>query len=49
MSHRARIYGASPAGEGNSPEKAYAAGFVLMLVVLSLNFIVGKLAARRKA
>jgi phosphate transport system permease protein len=32
------VYNASPAGEGNSPEKAYAAAFVLLIIVLVLNF-----------
>lgn len=31
------VYNASPAGEGNAPEKAYAAAFVLLVVVLALN------------
>jgi phosphate transport system permease protein len=31
------VYGASPAGEGNAPQKAYAAAFVLLLIVLTLN------------
>ncbi len=33
------IYYESPAGEGNSHEKAYAAAFVLLLIVLALNAI----------
>jgi phosphate transport system permease protein len=37
------VYGNSPAGEGNAPEKAYAAAFVLMAIVIALN----ALAARR--
>jgi phosphate transport system permease protein len=32
------VYNNSPAGEGGSPEKAYAAAFVLLMVVLALNF-----------
>lgn len=32
------VYNNSPAGEGGSPEKAYAAAFVLLLIVLALNF-----------
>jgi phosphate transport system permease protein len=32
------VYNNSPAGEGNSPEKAYAAAFVLLIVVIALNF-----------
>lgn len=35
------VYGNSPAGEGNSPAKAYAAAFVLLLFILALNGIVG--------
>jgi phosphate transport system permease protein len=31
------VYNNSPAGDGNQPEKAYAAAFVLLLVVLLLN------------
>jgi phosphate transport system permease protein len=31
------IYSNSPAGEGNQPAKAYAAAFVLLLIVLALN------------
>jgi phosphate transport system permease protein len=31
------VYAASPAGEGNAPQKAYAAAFVLLLLVLALN------------
>jgi phosphate transport system permease protein len=37
------VYGNSPAGEGNAPQKAYAAAFVLLLIVLSLNAVVGLL------
>jgi len=37
------VYGDSPAGEGNSPTKAYAAAFVLLLMVLGLNWIVTRL------
>ena len=29
-----------PPGEGNAPEKAYAAAFVLLLIVIALNFVV---------
>jgi phosphate transport system permease protein len=36
----------SPAGEGNAPQKAYAAAFVLLLMVLALNVIVTRLAAQ---
>ena len=31
------VYNNSPAGEGNAPEKAYAAAFVLLLIVIVLN------------
>jgi phosphate transport system permease protein len=34
------VYNNSPAGEGGSPEKAYAAAFVLLMLVLVLNFAV---------
>lgn len=37
------VYGASPAGEGNSPDKAFAAAFLLMLIVLALNLVVERL------
>jgi phosphate transport system permease protein len=32
------VYNNSPAGEGNAPEKAYAAAFVLLAIVIALNF-----------
>jgi phosphate transport system permease protein len=31
------VYGTSPAGEGNAPQKAYAAAVVLLIIVLALN------------
>jgi phosphate transport system permease protein len=34
------VYNNSPVGEGASPEKAYAAAFVLLLIVIGLNFVV---------
>jgi phosphate transport system permease protein len=34
------VYYNSPSGEGNAHEKAYAAAFVLLLLVLGLNYIV---------
>jgi phosphate transport system permease protein len=34
------VYNNSPAGEGGAPEKAYAAAFVLLAIVLALNFAV---------
>jgi phosphate transport system permease protein len=37
------IYDNSPAGEGAAPQKAYAAAFVLMLLVLALNVIVERI------
>ena len=29
------VYNNSPAGEGNAPEKAYAAAFVLLVIVIA--------------
>jgi phosphate transport system permease protein len=40
------VYNNSPAGEGNAPEKAYAAAFVLLLIVVALNFTVDVIARR---
>jgi phosphate transport system permease protein len=37
------VYNNSPAGEGNSSEKAYAAAFVLLMIVLALNALVTRL------
>jgi phosphate transport system permease protein len=37
------IYNFSPAGEGNAPQKAYAAAFVLLMIVLALNAVVTRL------
>jgi len=37
------VYDASPAGEGNAPQKAYAAAFVLLALVLIVNLIVDRL------
>ncbi len=37
------VYQQSPAGEGNAPHKAYAAAFVLLLIVLLLNWLVTRL------
>jgi len=39
-------YTASPAGEGNAPQKAYAAAFVLLVIVLLLNAAVDVLGRR---
>jgi phosphate transport system permease protein len=38
------VYENSPAGEGSAPQKAYAAAFVLMIIVLLLNALVTRLA-----
>ncbi len=38
------VYSNSPAGEGNAPQKAYAAAFVLLMIVLALNALVTRLA-----
>jgi phosphate transport system permease protein len=40
------VYNNSPAGEGNASEKAYAAAFVLLVLVVALNFAVDLLARR---
>ena len=37
----------SPAGEGNAPQKAYAAAFVLLIMVLALNALVTRLTSSR--
>jgi phosphate transport system permease protein len=37
------VYDNSPAGEGAAPEKAYAAAFVLLVLVLGLNLIVDRI------
>jgi len=37
------VYNNSPAGEGNAPEKAYAAAFLLLMVVLALNALATRL------
>jgi phosphate transport system permease protein len=42
------VFVSSPAGEGNAPEKAYTAAFVLLLIVVALNFAVD-LIVRRKS
>jgi phosphate transport system permease protein len=34
------VYNNSPAGEGGAPQKAYAAAFVLLIIVIFLNFTV---------
>ncbi|MBA2523523.1 MAG: ABC transporter permease subunit [Solirubrobacterales bacterium] len=43
------VYNNSPTGEGNAPDKAYAAAFVLLIVVIILNFLVDRISRRRKA
>lgn len=43
----AYVYQNSPAGEGNAAQKAYAAGFVLLMMVLLLNFLVTRLSSER--
>jgi phosphate transport system permease protein len=43
------VYNNSPTGEGNAPEKAYAAAFVLLLIVILLNFLIDVISRRRKA
>lgn len=40
------VYVNSPAGEGQAPEKAYAAAFVLLAIVIALNFAVDLIARR---
>jgi phosphate transport system permease protein len=42
------VYNNSPAGEGNAPQKAYAAAFVLLMLVLALNFGIDFFARRSK-
>ena len=38
------VYNNSPAGEGGAPQKAYAAAFVLLMIVILLNFAVDLIA-----
>jgi len=40
------VYANSPAGEGNAPQKAYAAAFVLLIIVLLLNATVDLIGRR---
>jgi phosphate transport system permease protein len=42
------VYNNSPAGEGGAPEKAYAAAFVLLMIVIFLNFAVDLIARRKE-
>ena len=37
------VFDNSPAGEGGAPQKAYAAAFVLLLIVFALNLVVGRI------
>jgi phosphate transport system permease protein len=41
------VYNNSPAGEGNAPQKAYAAAFVLLMLVILMNFVVDLFARQR--
>ncbi len=43
------IYSNSPAGEGNAPQKAYAAAFLLLAMVLALNAFAGFISRRGAA
>ncbi|HME01522.1 MAG TPA: ABC transporter permease subunit [Solirubrobacteraceae bacterium] len=43
----AYVYQNSPAGEGDAPQKAYAAAFVLLMLVLALNLAVTRLTRGR--
>jgi phosphate transport system permease protein len=40
------IYGTSPAGEANAPEKAYAAAAVLLVLVLAINAVAARIGRR---
>jgi phosphate transport system permease protein len=42
------VYNNSPAGEGGAPQKAYAAAFVLLIIVILLNFAVDLIARRKE-
>ncbi len=42
------VYNDSPAGEGNAPQKAYAAAFVLLMIVLALNALVTRLSGEQR-
>jgi phosphate transport system permease protein len=41
------VYNNSPAGEGNAPQKAYAAAFILLMIVILMNFIVDLFSRQR--
>jgi phosphate transport system permease protein len=43
------VYDNSPAGEGAAPQKAYAAAFVLMVLVLALNLLVDRIGRSQAA
>jgi phosphate transport system permease protein len=43
------VYNNSPAGEGGAPQKAYAAAFVLLLIVILLNFAVDFIARGKES
>ena len=42
------VYNNSPAGEGGAPQKAYAAAFVLLIIVIFLNFAIDLIARRKE-
>jgi phosphate transport system permease protein len=41
------VYNNSPAGEGNTPQKAYAAAFILLCIVILMNFVVDLISRKR--
>jgi phosphate transport system permease protein len=41
------VYNNSPVGEGNAPQKAYAAAFVLLIIVVALNALATRIARGR--
>ena len=41
------VYNNSPSGEGNSPDAAYAAAFILLIVVILMNFFVDLISRKR--
>ena len=43
------VYANSPAGEGQAENKAYAAAFVLLVLVIGLNYLVNRIARREVA
>jgi len=43
------VYENSPAGEGAAPQKAYAAAFVLLILVLALNLAIERIGRRNAA